>query len=194
MKSGLCNHVKTNGTVCESPALKRKPYCYFHTASRERATRQRRAARLQQPFQLPLLEDANSIQLAIGETLNALLSGQIDHKTAGLILYGLQTAPATSATPISKSPSAIVAPPPIVPKNLNSKTKPQSQQPSSLPQPPALSRPRRALTPQNRRNSSTTPAPWPWSEPAPSSSNSAEKVEEGIGGSTARLRWSKDGS
>ena len=96
MKSGLCNHVKTNGTVCESPALKRKPYCYFHTASRERATRQRRAARLQQPFQLPLLEDANSIQLAIGETLNALLAGQIDHKAAGLILYGLQTAAGNS--------------------------------------------------------------------------------------------------
>ncbi len=94
MKSALCNHVKTNGAVCESPALKGKPYCYFHTASRDRAARQRRAARSQQPFQLPLLEDANSIQLAIGETLNALLSGQIDHKTAGLILYGLQTAAA----------------------------------------------------------------------------------------------------
>ena len=44
------------------------------------------------PFQLPLLEDANSIQIAIGDTLNALLAGQIDHKTAGLLLYGLQTA------------------------------------------------------------------------------------------------------
>jgi hypothetical protein len=39
-----------------------------------------------------LLEDAHSIQLAIGDVLNALLAGQIDHKTAGLLLYGLQTA------------------------------------------------------------------------------------------------------
>jgi hypothetical protein len=88
----LCNHVKNNGAVCESPALKDQDHCYFHTAARERRKRQRRAARLKLPFQLPLLEDANSIQLAIGESLNALLAGQIDHKTAGLVLYGLQTA------------------------------------------------------------------------------------------------------
>ncbi len=88
----LCNHIKTNGCVCESPALKGQNYCYFHTASRARSHRQRRAARLNLPFQLPLLEDANAIQLAIGDTLNALLAGQIDHKTAGLVLYGLQTA------------------------------------------------------------------------------------------------------
>ena len=88
----LCHHVKTNGTVCSSPALLEEQYCFFHKSARERTKRQRRAVRAKLPFQLPLLEDANSIQLAIGDTLNALLSGQIDHKTAGLILYGLQTA------------------------------------------------------------------------------------------------------
>lgn len=88
----LCKHVKTNGSICESPALQDRDLCFFHTSSRERIKRQRRAARKQLPFQLPLLEDAESIQLAIGDTLNALLAGQIDHKTAGLVLYGLQTA------------------------------------------------------------------------------------------------------
>jgi hypothetical protein len=92
MKTALCNHVKTNGAVCESPALKNQSFCYFHTAARDRAKRQRRAAQLKLPFQLPILEDANSIQVAIADTLNALLTGQIDHKTAGLVLYGLQTA------------------------------------------------------------------------------------------------------
>jgi hypothetical protein len=91
-KIPLCNHVKANGTVCESPALQDKPFCFFHAAAHDRVKRQRRAARHKLPFQLPLLEDAESVQLAIGDTLNALLSGQIDHKTAGLILYGLQTA------------------------------------------------------------------------------------------------------
>ncbi len=88
----LCNHVKANGSICESPALKDEAFCFFHQAARERVKRQRRAARHKLPFQLPILEDAESIQLAIGDTLNALLSGQIDHKTAGLVLYGLQTA------------------------------------------------------------------------------------------------------
>lgn len=88
----LCNHVKANGKCCASPALKDEPYCYFHRASRERTKRLRRAARLQLPFQLPVLEDMQTIQLAIGDVLNALLAGLIDHKTAGLLLYGLQTA------------------------------------------------------------------------------------------------------
>lgn len=88
----LCHHVKANGACCDSPALKDEPYCFFHKASRERTKRMRRAARLKLPLQLPILEDRETIQLAIGDVLNALLAGQIDHKTAGLLLYGLQTA------------------------------------------------------------------------------------------------------
>ncbi len=88
----LCTHVKANGACCDSPALKDEAYCFFHKASRERAKRMRRAARLKLPLQLPILEDRETIQLAIGDVLNALLAGHIDHKTAGLLLYGLQTA------------------------------------------------------------------------------------------------------
>ncbi len=88
----LCNHVKANGACCESPALKNELYCFFHKSARERTKRLRRAARLQLPLQLPVLEDQETIQLAIGDVLNALLAGHIDHKTAGLLLYGLQTA------------------------------------------------------------------------------------------------------
>jgi hypothetical protein len=90
----LCSHVKTNGALCESPALTDESFCFFHTSVRERTKRMRRAARHKLPFQLPVLEDAESIQLAIGDTLNALLSGQIDHKAAGLMLRGLQMAAA----------------------------------------------------------------------------------------------------
>lgn len=88
----LCNHVKAKGTCCASPALKNEPFCFFHASVRERTRRMRRAARKKLPLQLPVLEDHETIQLAIGDTLNALLAGQIDHKTAGLLLYGLQTA------------------------------------------------------------------------------------------------------
>lgn len=89
-----CHHIKANGTCCQSPALKNEDYCFFHTAQRHRIRRQRRAERqsLRTPLQLPLLEDAESIQIAIGDVLNALVVGRIDYKTAGLLLYGLQTA------------------------------------------------------------------------------------------------------
>ena len=43
---------------------------------------------------MPVLEDANSIQCAIMQVINLLLGGQIEHKAAGLLLYGLQTASA----------------------------------------------------------------------------------------------------
>ncbi len=88
----LCHHVKANGTCCESPALRDQDYCFFHVAQRQRVRRTSRAARLQQPFSLPLLEDIESVQLAISDTLNAIVTGQIDAKTAGLLLSGLRTA------------------------------------------------------------------------------------------------------
>jgi hypothetical protein len=39
-----------------------------------------------------LLEDANAVQLAVMQVLQLLGSGQMDTKTAGLMLYGLQIA------------------------------------------------------------------------------------------------------
>lgn len=82
----------SNGRFCGSPAINDDDYCYFHRAARERVKRQARHARQQKPLQLPLLEDRESIQIAIGEVLNALLADRIDTKKAGLLLYGLQTA------------------------------------------------------------------------------------------------------
>ena len=41
---------------------------------------------------LPVLEDAYSIEFAIGQVMQRLLDKSIDAKTAGLLLYGLQIA------------------------------------------------------------------------------------------------------
>ncbi len=87
-----CNHVKSNGRFCGSPALANDAYCYYHRSSRERTKRQLRHARRHKPLQLPLLEDRESIQIAIGDVLNAILADRIDTRKAGLLLYGLQTA------------------------------------------------------------------------------------------------------
>ena len=88
-----CHHIKVNGIQCGSPALRTKKFCYFHH-------QWRRSHRIRHPRQgapitfcdLPPLEDANSIQLALMQVTRLLLSGRIDHKTAGLVLYALQTA------------------------------------------------------------------------------------------------------
>jgi hypothetical protein len=89
-----CEHIKVNGTQCGSPALKRNHYCYFHKHWQEAriVLNANRARRGRPALDLPVLEDANSIQVSLMQIMRLILSGQIDPKTAGLLLYALQTA------------------------------------------------------------------------------------------------------
>jgi hypothetical protein len=84
-----CRHIKTNGSRCQSPALKGMPYCYFH----DRLHRAKKTvAREDESLELPLLEDRSSIQVALSRILSALGSAKLDTRRAGLFLYGLQIA------------------------------------------------------------------------------------------------------
>jgi hypothetical protein len=87
-----CQHVKMNGTQCGSPALRRRRHCFFHDRVRRERAKIAAQASGQRGFDLPLLEDANSVQVALMKVIQMLGCGQMDHKTAGLILYALQTA------------------------------------------------------------------------------------------------------
>lgn len=87
-----CQHVKVNGTQCGSPALRRRRHCFFHERIRRERSKIAAAVSAQRKFDLPLLEDANSVQVALMKVIQMLGSGGVDHKTAGLILYALQTA------------------------------------------------------------------------------------------------------
>ena len=87
-----CQHVKANGTQCGSPALRRRRDCFFHKRVRDQVTRIAAAGRGQPRFVVPLIEDANAIQLGLMQVMQLLGSGEMDHKTAGPMLYALQTA------------------------------------------------------------------------------------------------------
>jgi len=89
-----CQHLKINGTQCGSPALRRNRYCFFHKRFRDEQIKLSagRARRGVATFVLPLLEDANSIQIALMQVMRLLVSQQIEPKTASLLLYALQTA------------------------------------------------------------------------------------------------------
>ncbi len=89
-----CEHVKSNGHFCGSPALRGRNYCFFHLThiGRQMRAEQLAANPNQDPLALPLLEDAASIQLALMQVTDALLRGTLDPKRAGLVLYALQTA------------------------------------------------------------------------------------------------------
>ncbi len=87
-----CQHVKVNGTQCGSPALRRRRLCFFHVRCQEQRARIMGSQFGQARFVAPLLEDANSVQMALMQVMQLLGTGQMEHKTAALMLYALQTA------------------------------------------------------------------------------------------------------
>jgi hypothetical protein len=89
-----CQHIKVNGTQCGSPALRRNRFCFFHKRFQDEQIKlsTERTRRAPATFTLPVLEDANSIQISLMQVMRLLLSRQIEHKTASLLLYALQTA------------------------------------------------------------------------------------------------------
>lgn len=94
MSSQVCRHVKEDGAYCASPALRGRNYCYFHLTHRGRRFRRALALSRNEPYQLvlPPLEDLGSIRVALSEVLQALSAGQLNHRTAGLMLYAIQQA------------------------------------------------------------------------------------------------------
>ena len=95
----LCRHIKTSGLQCRGNGLRGSHFCYFHRRLHEshdlykRWTHFHPTSRDQGAIiDLPLLEDRESVQLAISKVVHALSCNLIDHKHAALLLYGLQIA------------------------------------------------------------------------------------------------------
>jgi hypothetical protein len=78
-----CEKVREDGTVCACPKMRGYRYCYAH---------ERMLQTQSQKLQLPALEDANGVQMAIMRVQKALIDDEISEKKAGLLLYSLQMA------------------------------------------------------------------------------------------------------
>ena len=92
-----CRHIFTSGKKCQSPALHDQNFCYFHGNTRKRPARKDDAYEPYIPPQdtahnLPPLEDADAIQLAISDVVLALAANRIDPRRARILIYGLQVA------------------------------------------------------------------------------------------------------
>ena len=88
-----CQHIKVNGTQCGSPALRNETYCYFHmrwALKSMEIDEGRQRERWNVTLALP--EDADSIQMGLGEVIRLILTNRINHQTAALLVYTLQTA------------------------------------------------------------------------------------------------------
>ncbi len=83
-----CTHIKVTGVRCGSPTLRGEQFCYFHQRV-HRGVRTPPQARL---HPIALIEDEESIQMALMEVINALMRNTIDLKRATLILRALHIA------------------------------------------------------------------------------------------------------
>jgi hypothetical protein len=89
-----CRHIKANGTQCGSPALRSKKFCFYHQNNRPLGigTYSKKDDSFSQAFDLPIFEDAHSIQAVLRQVSKMILINEIELKPAGLLLYALQIA------------------------------------------------------------------------------------------------------
>ena len=107
-----CQHIKVNGIQCGSPAKRNERHCFFHEQCRLMSREINMKFTEHGIIKLPTLEDANSIQLGLAEVMRLLVTQQIDHRTASLLLRALRTAAANvKFTSLEPKPTHIVIDP-----------------------------------------------------------------------------------
>jgi len=96
-----CRHIKPNGSKCPSPAMKERPYCYYHLRV-HKLTLGASSPGIpyeQQDLEIPYLEDRGAVQIALSEVVSALAQRRIEFKRAALMIYALQVASSNAKTP-----------------------------------------------------------------------------------------------
>jgi hypothetical protein len=82
-----CEFIRANGKRCGSSALRGQSLCYHHFLNN------RHSVLPGQPgYRLPMLEDAETIQVTITHLMRALILGHIDYPRARMLLHALQLA------------------------------------------------------------------------------------------------------
>ena len=82
--SPRCIHLLPSGLPCTQPARRGRRFCRFHDPIAARNLR----------MNLPIIEDAPSLQVAVAEVVSALLAGKIDKNVASVAFRGIRLAAA----------------------------------------------------------------------------------------------------
>lgn len=78
-----CCYPKSSGELCKAPKMRGQEYCCMHLAM---------TTAKEKEFELPPLDDANAVQVAITRGARGLLEGSLDDKRAMKLAYFLQLA------------------------------------------------------------------------------------------------------
>jgi hypothetical protein len=84
----ICTHIKVTGHRCGSPALRGQRLCYFHQRMIHGVPTPPKA----RIHPMALIENEEAIQVALMETINAVVRNQIDLQRANLIIRALNIA------------------------------------------------------------------------------------------------------
>ena len=89
-----CQHIMETGYRCQSPAMRDRRHCFYHSNWRARRMAMARARSRGEKwwFTLPPLEDMRAVQSAIAQIIEALAAELIDLKHAQGLLNGLRLA------------------------------------------------------------------------------------------------------
>ena len=104
MSVPTCAHIKADGVLCGSPAMRRSRFCYFHDADRRQRNRMLQSARIReranyapptaaQCRQIELIDihTPRGLQRALDSVIQSLWSGNMDHSTATAMLNAINT-------------------------------------------------------------------------------------------------------
>ena len=100
-----CHHVLADGRICQSPALRKQLFCYYHSRQRDRSRNIAASARRRKSQSLPDLDiavitslnlptpdDPVAIQVCLAGILQAMMTGALSGALGGRLLYGLHLA------------------------------------------------------------------------------------------------------
>ena len=100
MSLPTCEHIKTGGARCNSPALRDQKYCHHHAGVHRLVPRTHvflpfnAAMELDPmyPYQLPYLEDFEALQIGYMQFIRGVADKRIEPRRASLILDALKSA------------------------------------------------------------------------------------------------------
>ncbi len=97
----ICEHIKSGGERCGSPALRDGKYCYYHGNMRKLVPKTNLFVHLWRPhpeddpnfaYELPYPEDPDAIQIGFAQVINAVCQERMRPDHAKLILSALHGA------------------------------------------------------------------------------------------------------
>ena len=83
-----CAQLKSDGQPCRAPALGSRSFCVFHTRAVDTELNKEK-------MRIGVLEDRESMQIAIKQIMEHIINGRVDARDAALLFRGVQIAGST---------------------------------------------------------------------------------------------------